>query len=194
MGIGKGTIASFVFIVLLSAALGYVARGSQSATHTITTTSTQTATVVSQANNTITSTWTRIAISQKNYTVTFTRTLYSSSRIPWNSSWYLSTAPGCAGPGGYAPCFSGNLNEAVVFNCAVAAATPGGCTQVVNSSAPPHPSYVITIWFASVRQLDQSPWNCTFSVASAGLEKISAHCILLSATSFIVSQPTPPPT
>ncbi len=190
--IGTTSTALVVVIVLLAAVLGYVSLGSHLITHTVTATSTQTTTVVSQRNYTFVSTQTQTIPSLQNYTTTITEILIRSSSVPWNSSYYLSTNPGCSGPS-YGPCFSPNLSEAVVFKCASTAATPQGCTKQVNSSETAPRSYVMTIWYPYVNHADEPSWaNCKYSVPAVGPQIFVAYCISVSGNSFIVSIEAPP--
>jgi hypothetical protein len=163
---------------------------------TVTFTTTFLSTTTSTFATTYTSTMTSVRSGTTTLysTVTSTATMTDTNAVPWNSSLYLSTDPGCSGPGGYTPCFSYNLSEAVQFDCAQEAATPQGCVQTVNSSAPSHLGYVITIWYPYVNQSNEPSWaNCAFSVPSDGFDHGPAFCISLSANSFLVTLRAPGP-
>jgi len=171
----------------LQSALGSLT--SQTTTVTSVFTSTMQVVQVSSYTSTVTSTLRETT----SFFSTTTTTFVSNSRpIPWNSTWFLSNDPSCSGPGGYTPCLSSNISEMVVFNCARAAATPQGCTEQVNSSAPSHPSYVITIWYPYVNQPGERPWaNCAFSVPTDFFDHESSYCINLSLNSFIIVDGAP---
>ncbi len=126
--------------------------------------------------------------------VTETTTI-NLSRIPFNSSVYLSSDVGsCRGPAGYAPCFGGDLSQAEVFNCVGAAASASGCTQRVVSSSNPQNSFQITIWYPSVGHSNESSWaNCVYTDSGDPGRYYGAYCVLVSSTGFIVTEPAPPP-
>lgn len=125
---------------------------------------------------------------------TSTATVTATAGVPWNSTWFLNNDPGCSGPGGYSPCWGGNLSIAVVFSCGTAPASQAGCTSVVNSSAPAHPGYTITIWFPKIDQANEPSWaNCEFSVPIDDFFNSPAYCISLSTISFIVALQAPGP-
>lgn len=127
-------------------------------------------------------------------TVSTTKTITQTFSNPLNSSWYLNNSPSCSGPNGYGVCFGGNLSIAVVFNCGSSAASPTGCTTTVNSSAPPHPGYSITIWYPKTNQPNEPSWaNCEFSVPSDYIYNSPGFCISLSTSSFIIAKPAPGP-
>ena len=126
--------------------------------------------------------------------VTETRTINLSS-IPFSSSVYLSSDVGsCRGPAGYAPCFGGYFNQTEVFNCASAAASPSGCTQLVVGSSEPHNSYQITIRYPYIGHSNESSWaNCIYTDSGDAGQYFGAYCISISSTAFIVTEPAPPP-
>jgi hypothetical protein len=123
-----------------------------------------------------------------------TRTIDLSS-IPFNSSVYLSSDVGsCRGPAGYAPCFGGNFSQAEVFNCMNAASLPSGCTQRVVSSSNPQNSYQITIWYPYVgHNNESSSANCIYTDSGDPVQYYGAYCVSISSTTFIVTEPAPPP-
>jgi hypothetical protein len=215
IGRGNGrTILSFLAIVILvvgfgsyyinaSSIIGTQGRSLSSLQSVLGSLTSQTTTVTRVITSTFqvvqvstyTSTLTSTIRETTSYFSTTTTTFVANSKpIPWNSTWFLSNDPGCSGPGGYTPCFSSNISEMVVFNCARAAATPQGCTEQVNSSASSHPSYVITIWYPYVNQPGEQPWaNCAFSVPVDYFNHESSYCISLSLDSFIIVTSAPPP-
>jgi hypothetical protein len=126
--------------------------------------------------------------------VTETRTI-NPSLMPFNSSVFLSSDVGpCRGPSGYAPCFGGDLSQAEVFTCAIAAASSSGCTQYVVSSSNPQNSYQITIWYPYLGHSNEPYWtNCNYTDSGDPGQYYGAYCISISSTSFIVTEPAPPP-
>jgi hypothetical protein len=127
-------------------------------------------------------------------TIIETRTIKLSG-VPFNSSVYLSTDVGsCRGPVGYAPCFGGDFSQAELFNCAGAAALPSGCARRVVSSSNPQNSYQITIWYPYVGHSNESSWaNCLYTDSGDPGQYYGAYCVSINSTSFIVTEPAPPP-
>jgi hypothetical protein len=123
------------------------------------------------------------------------RSTINLSTIPFNSSVYLSSEVGsCRGPAGYAPCFGDALSQAEVFNCASAASLPSGCTQRVMSSSNPQVGFQITIWYPYVGHSNESSWaNCIYTDSGDPGQYYAAYCVSISSTSFIVTEPAPPP-
>ena len=114
---------------------------------------------------------------------------------PFNASVYLTSDVGrCRGPAGYTPCFGGDIQQAEVFNCLSAPATSSGCTQRVVSSSNPQNSYQITIQYPYVGHSNESLWaNCIFTDTGDPGHYYSAYCVSTTSTSFIVTEPAPPP-
>ena len=106
----------------------------------------------------------------------------------------LSTVGACKGPGGYAPCFGGNITQAEVFNCLTAATTPTGCTQFVVNPSNASINYQITVWYPSVSQNIEPPWaNCKYQSTGDLAQQSFARCVTTNSTAFVVTQPAPPP-
>jgi hypothetical protein len=123
-----------------------------------------------------------------------TLTVTSGQLLPANDSFlYLSASSVCGGPGGIAPCWGGD--DAYIFTCASAAATPQGCTQQVNSTltSPPLSSYKINIRYPFANQTTQE-WNqvgssivnCLWTVQGDYPGQGYAHCVSIGLTSFII--------
>jgi hypothetical protein len=182
---GATTIALLVIISVLIGALGVVLLSPQSVIHPVTTTFTRTAMLACERNYTAT---------------TMEPGRLSVTTSPFCSSLYLSNASACTEPSGYSPCFDGPVSDAYVFNCAIAAASPSGCTQHVVSSLIPSNSYAISISFPYINQTSSEPsWaNCMFDVNGkyndgGGVGVSYAYCISVSSTAFILSEEAPPP-
>jgi hypothetical protein len=123
------------------------------------------------------------------------RSTLNLSSMRFNSSIYLSSDVGpCRGPAGYSPCFGDNFSQAELFNCASAAASASGCTQRVASSSNPQNSFQITIWYPYVGHNNESSWaNCVYTDSGDPGQYYGAYCVGISSTSFIVTEPAPPP-
>ena len=105
---------------------------------------------------------------------------------------YLTDGCYATGAGGYIPCFA-SANP-YVFNCAAAAATPRGCTQVVTSTLVPYPSYIINIRYPFISASAASWSNCRWIVSGAtGAVSGNGHCFSFNSTSFVVGEQAPPP-
>jgi hypothetical protein len=111
---------------------------------------------------------------------------------------FLSSAPGCS-PG---PCIGYRLSDALVFNCAAAAATPSGCSTIysegVRYSAAPPVNYTVTVWYPSYNQPNEpASANCMYNVVPAGalVKPVTpnsfGYCLLVNSTAFVVSLPLP---
>ena len=111
---------------------------------------------------------------------------------------FLSSAPGCS-PG---PCIGYRLSDALVFNCAAAAATPSGCSEIysegVRYSAAPPVNYTVTVWYPSYGQPNEpASANCMYISSPVGAmgEPSSSpsfgYCLMVGPTSFVVSLPFP---
>lgn len=107
---------------------------------------------------------------------------------------FLSSTGGCS-PG---PCAGFRLSDAIVFNCASAAATPTGCSATysegVRYSAAPIVNYTVTVWYPSYNQPNEpASANCEYEVSPVGaLMKPDAppsfgYCLMINSTSFVVS-------
>ncbi|HMK82503.1 MAG TPA: hypothetical protein VK503_02175 [Candidatus Bathyarchaeia archaeon] len=127
--------------------------------------------------------------------VSVTETGIVNAASPFNSTLYLSSDVGsCRGPAGYVPCFGGSFSQARLFNCATAAASPSGCTQLVVSSSNPQNSFQITIWYPYVGHSNEPSWaNCIYTDSGDPGQYYGAYCVSVSSTEFIVTEPAPPP-
>jgi hypothetical protein len=116
---------------------------------------------------------------------------------------YLSSAPGGSisvsqsGPGYPAPVF-GSESDAVVFDCASAAATPQGCMKTVTFKGTSNQTYTVKVWLPYLNASAGIPWeNCRYAVTSVPIRgsqaPVYAYCISLNSTSFLVALPRPPP-
>ena len=122
-------------------------------------------------------------------------TVSSTNTTVSTSSMYLLSAVGaCRGPAGYTPCFGGSIAQAEIFNCASAAASPSGCTQLVVNPSNSSISYQITIWYPYLAQSNEPSWaNCKFESNGDPGQPYFAHCISTNSTAFIVTEPSLPP-
>lgn len=171
---------------------------------TATTTSTRTQTVTSQSNFTLSEILTTTktltdTTTQTEFTSTTTRTI-ANTTIPWSGLDYMTADSGCTTyvPGGSpvypVPCFGPN-SSAYAFNCAAAAATSQGCTQVVNIiGTSPKPNFTITVWYPYNYQGEQLSQNCKWTESipnPPGPESEYAYCISLNSTAFFVTESAP---
>ena len=108
---------------------------------------------------------------------------------------YLLSAVGaCKGPAGYTPCFGGDVTQAEIFNCASAAASASGCAKLVVDPTNPQLTYHITVWYPYADDNGGTfPANCRYESSGDPTHYYYAYCIPLNATSFIVTEPSPPP-
>ena len=114
---------------------------------------------------------------------------------PYPRSEYL--APAWSGAGGCgvssggrfsgAPCFSYNIDDAVIFDCAVAAATFAGCQTTVVSPTDTTYNYNLTIWYPQY-SASFPDTNCELKPTFGSPSPIYAWCISISQDSFIVAQ------
>ncbi|MDG6908209.1 MAG: hypothetical protein JRN20_20765 [Nitrososphaerota archaeon] len=86
-----------------------------------------------------------------------------------------------------APCFSTNIDDSVIFNCAASAATSSGCTTTVISPANSAYDYNITIWYPSVNATSPDA-NCAFQPTLGYKTPSFAWCISIGKNSFIIAQ------
>jgi hypothetical protein len=109
---------------------------------------------------------------------------------------FLSYVGGCS-PG---PCTGQRFSDALIFNCAAAAATPSGCVAVydegVRYSAAPPVNYTVTVWYPSYNQPDEpASANCMYNVSPVGAlvkpetPTLFGYCLMINSTAFVVSQP-----
>jgi len=99
-----------------------------------------------------------------------------------------SGTPGCRSSYSGGACFGPNIADAVVFDCAVAAATSTGCNATVGLPASPSVEYPITIWYPDANATSPNS-NCEFLLPSSNYgHPFDAWCISVSQTSFIIAQ------
>ena len=93
-----------------------------------------------------------------------------------------------------APCFTPDIDEAVIFDCAVTAATPTGCETTVVSPTNTAYNYNMTIWYP-VYNATIPDSNCKF-LPSGYSSPFTGWCISISQYSFVIAwqlQPVSPP-
>jgi hypothetical protein len=111
---------------------------------------------------------------------------------------FLSSTGGCS-PG---PCIGQRFSDALIFNCAAAAATPAGCAAIysegVRYSAAPPVNYTVTAWYPSYGQPDEpASANCMYNVSPVGAlvkpptPTLFGYCLMINSTAFVVSLPQP---
>jgi hypothetical protein len=111
---------------------------------------------------------------------------------------FLSSTGGCS-PG---PCLGQRFSDALIFNCAAAAATPVGCSAIysegVRYSAAPPVNYTVTVWYPSYGQPDEpASANCMYNVSPVGAlvkpptPTLFGYCLMINSTAFVVSLPQP---
>jgi len=107
---------------------------------------------------------------------------------------FLSSTGGCS-PG---PCIGQRFSDAMIFNCAAAAATPSGCSEIysegVRYSIAPMVNYTVTVWYPSYNQPNEpASANCMYNVVPVGaLVKpvtpiLFGYCLMVNSTAFVVS-------
>ena len=161
------------------------------ATQLSTTTMVRTQTVVTQSNHTITDT----ATETETETTTTTTTI-ANRTIPWYGLVYLSADPGCTVSSGVTsyPGVCSSYSDPVLFNCAAAAATPKGCTQVVDITGTSNQNFTVTVWYPdnSGRPGQNCDWTQLLPPPFE-LDLINAYCIPVNSTTFLVSEPASGP-
>lgn len=123
--------------------------------------------------------------------------IFSSSNFPYSNYSFLSPpAQDCYN---YEEvCFKSDPDTSVVFNCAAAAASPSGCTQLV-ADANGQGVYFVNIKYPVV--LGGTRFiglGCTFTILANGTiagynYTTNASCIPTNATAFVVGISTPGP-
>ena len=84
-----------------------------------------------------------------------------------------------------APCFTRNIDDAFVFDCASNASTPAGCKTTVVSSNPAY-NFDVTVWYPC-KDRTAADANCCF-LPSVGYEMpFDDWCISVGANSFIIA-------
>ena len=158
-----------------------------------TTTSLLTQTISSQMNYTITSTAIRTETS------TTTETVTTGTVVPFYGLDFLSAAPGCAieyGAYSYAaPCFSSTPH---IFDCATAAATPQGCTQLIHITGAPNQNFTVTVWYPLAVNSGVPSQNCKWIQTNLPTPPgpdgpYYDYCFYINSTSFLVAMPAPGP-
>ena len=110
------------------------------------------------------------------------------------SVYLLSAVGACRGPAGYTPCFGGNVTQAEIFNCANAATSAAGCTQLVTNPSNASISYQVTVWYPYLAHTNEPPWaNCKYQSTGDPGQQYFANCISTNSTAFIVTEPALPP-
>jgi hypothetical protein len=114
---------------------------------------------------------------------------------PYPRAEYL--APAWSGSGGCGvsaggkfsgtPCFSLDIDEAVIFDCAVEAGTSSGCKTMVISPTNTTYNYNLTIWYPE-HNSSFPDTNCELLPTFVASPPIHAWCISISQDSFIVAQ------
>jgi hypothetical protein len=159
------------------------------ATQLSTTTAVRTQTVVTQSNYTITDTATETE-------TTTTTTTIANRTIPWYGLVYLSADPGCTVSSGVTsyPGVCSSYSDPVLFNCAAAAATPKGCTQVVDITGTTNQNFTVTVWYPD--NSGRPGQNCDWTqLLPPPFESylVNAYCIPVNSTTFLVSEPVSGP-
>ena len=114
---------------------------------------------------------------------------------PFPRAEYLAPAwteqGGCSasGPGYFAgaPCFSYDIDNAVIFNCAAAASTSAGCKTTVVSPLNRSYNYNLTIWYPYTNASFPDT-NCRYAASPGGNGAGYGWCISVGQNSFIIAQ------
>jgi DNA-binding transcriptional ArsR family regulator len=120
--------------------------------------------------------------------------IFNSSNFPYNNYSFLSP-PGSSCEQGGAMCgtFGAGLGDAVVFNCAAAAASANGCTQLVENSNAQSWKYYVNIKYPIALKGNQLPGlSCTFTTL-ADSYSYGFYCIPVNSTAFVVGIPNQGP-
>ena len=86
-----------------------------------------------------------------------------------------------------APTFGKNIDEAVIFNCAAAAATSSGCQTTVISPENTTYNYDMTIWYPCANA-GTATTNCCFLPKIGYPTPFNAWCASTDTGSFIITQ------
>jgi hypothetical protein len=121
------------------------------------------------------------------------RALHLENPPPFPRSEYLAPAwnngSGCSvsenGVFAGAPCFTRNIDDAFVFDCASQAATAAGCKTTVVSSDPAY-NFDVTVWYPC-KDPTGTDANCCF-LPSVGYDTpFNDWCISVGSNSFIIA-------
>ena len=165
---------------------------------TLTVTNTSTITITITNSDIVTTVATKTLTNTTTETETVTTTEMRSVPVPWYGLVYLSANSGYTVSYGSmvypTPCFGAT---GYVFECGAAAATSQGCTQEVYISGA-NENFNVTIWYPYLDHAGEQPGqNCQWSgslPSPPGPDgPYYAYCIPVNSTSFLVSQPAPPP-
>lgn len=86
-----------------------------------------------------------------------------------------------------APMFGNNIDDAVIFNCAAAAATSTGCQTTVISPENTTYNYDMTIWYPCANA-NTATTNCCFLPKLGYPTPTNAWCASVDTGSFIITQ------
>ncbi len=89
-----------------------------------------------------------------------------------------------------APCFGGDIDWAVTFDCAAEAATSAGCKTTVVSELDTSYNYDMTIWYPC-SQAPGPDANCCFQQTGYDDTPTFGWCISTGSNSFIISKSQP---
>jgi hypothetical protein len=89
-----------------------------------------------------------------------------------------------------APYYSSD--DAYLFNCTAAAASPQGCTLDVTSAQPPYPHYSMNIRWPFKNSTEPAFANCLWTVWTSPRQEY-ALCIPISTSTFVMAVPAGPP-
>jgi hypothetical protein len=136
---------------------------------------------------TLTNTFTITGLS----TAAMTTTVTTTELIGQGYWTYVTASCFASAPGGNAPCWGSG--DPYIFNCTSEAATPQGCTQQVNITLAPYPSYTVNVKYPFANQSGPSWANCLWTVQGIIPGQGYAICIPITSNSFIMGEQGPPP-
>jgi hypothetical protein len=86
-----------------------------------------------------------------------------------------------------APCLSRDIDDAVIFDCAVSAASPTGCRTTVVSPTNTENNFNVTIWYPQYNA-SLPDTNCAFKPSLGYKTPFYAWCISVGQNTFIIVQ------
>jgi hypothetical protein len=84
-----------------------------------------------------------------------------------------------------APCFTKDIDQAVVFDCLSEAKTAAGCKKTVVSSDPAY-NYELTVWYPCPNKAS-SDTNCCFLPTLGYTTPFNDWCISVGSNSFVIA-------
>ena len=116
--------------------------------------------------------------------------ILNSSNFSYSDYSFLNSPSDCDGGG---VCFGAGPSNTIVFNCAAAAVSASGCTQLVANANGQGWKYYVNVRYPILLQGTQSlGLDCTFTTV-ADNRSYGFSCIPINATAFVVGIANGPP-